>query len=299
MRIVFMGTPEFARTALDALVAAGHQVIAIYTQPPRRANRGRVTPAPVHVRGDELGIPVYTPVSLREEAEQKRFAALDADVAVVAAYGLLLPQAVLDAPRLGCINIHASLLPRWRGAAPVQRAILAGDTETGVTIMQMERGLDTGPMLAVRALPVGEQTSGELTGALARLGAELLLETLEKLDRTRAQPQPETGVTYAHKIDKAEARIDWQARAVDVLRLVRAMQPAPGAWFLVEGDRAKLIAAEIAGGAGAPGEILADGLIACGDGAIRPLKVQPAGKPVMAAADWWRGRRLAPGARVE
>ncbi|MFA7441190.1 MAG: methionyl-tRNA formyltransferase [Sphingomonadaceae bacterium] len=297
MRIAFMGTPEFARTALDALVAAGHQVVAIYTQPPRRANRGRVTPTPVHVRGDELGIPVYTPVSLKGETEQQAFAALDVDVAVVAAYGLLLPQAVLDAPRLGCINIHASLLPRWRGAAPVQRAILAGDAETGVTIMQMERGLDTGPMLAVKTLPVGERTAGELTEALARLGAGLLLDVLA--DLPDPQPQPDVGVTYAHKIDKAEARIDWNAPAADVLRLVRAMQPSPGAWYLAEGERVKLIAAELAEGEGAPGTVLSDGAIACGEGAIRPVRVQPAGKPVMAAPDWWRGRRLETGAMVE
>jgi methionyl-tRNA formyltransferase len=297
MRIAFMGTPDFARVALDALVTAGHQVAAVYTQPPRPANRGKLTPSPVHIRADELGLPVRTPERLRESADQAAFAALDLDVAVVAAYGLLLPQPILDAPRLGCLNIHASLLPRWRGAAPIQRAILAGDTETGVTIMQMEKGLDTGPMLKVGRLPILRQTTGELTAALADLGARLMVETLAALPLT-ATVQPEDGVTYAHKIDKAEARIDWAQPALHLDRLVRAMQPSPGAWFESAGGRVKLIAAEPADGTGQPGTLLLDGCVATGDGALRLLTVQPEGKPRMPAADWLRGRRLDPGARL-
>jgi methionyl-tRNA formyltransferase len=295
MRIAFMGTPDFARVALDALVEAGHDIAAVYTQPPRPANRGRLTPSPVHLRAEALGLPVRTPERLREPADQAAFAELGLDVAVVAAYGLLLPQAVLDAPRLGCLNIHASLLPRWRGAAPIQRAILAGDTETGVTIMQMEKGLDTGPMLKVGACPIGRETAGDLTAKLAELGARLMVETLAALP-CAATPQPDAGVTYAHKIDKAEARIDWAQPARHLDRLVRAMQPSPGAWFDSAGQRVKLIAAEPADGAGTPGTLLADTLVAAGAGALRLLTVQPEGKPRMAAEDWLRGRRLDPGA---
>ncbi len=289
-----MGTPDFARVALDALVAGGHEVAAVYTQPPRPANRGRLTPSPVHLRADELGLPVRTPERLKDPADQAAFAALGLDVAVVAAYGLLLPQPVLDAPRLGCLNIHASLLPRWRGAAPVQRAILAGDPETGVTIMQMEKGLDTGPMLKVGSLPITRQTAGELTSQLADLGARLMVETLAALP-SPATPQPEDGVTYAHKIDKAEARIEWAQPALRLDRLVRAMQPSPGAWFDSGGTRVKLIAAEPADGFGAPGTLLADDRVATADGALRLVTVQPEGKPRMPAADWLRGRRILPG----
>jgi methionyl-tRNA formyltransferase len=276
-------------------VEAGHEVAAVYTQPPRPANRGRLTPSPVHLRADELGLPVRTPERLKDPADQAAFADLDLDVAVVAAYGLLLPQPVLEAPRLGCLNIHASLLPRWRGAAPIQRALLAGDTDTGVTIMQMEKGLDTGPMLKVGRLPIGRETAGELTAALADLGARLMVETLGMLPLP-ATAQPDDGVTYAHKIDKAEARIDWSQPALHLDRLVRAMQPSPGAWFESGGQRVKLIAAEPAEGSGEPGTLLADGCVATGDAALRLLTVQPEGKPKMAAADWLRGRRLDPGA---
>jgi methionyl-tRNA formyltransferase len=298
MRLAFMGTPDFAVTALDALAAAGHEIAAVYTQPPRPANRGRLTPSPVHRRAEALGLPVRTPERLKGEAEQAEFAALDLDVAVVAAYGLLLPQPILSAPRLGCLNIHASLLPRWRGAAPVQRAILAGDNETGVTIMQMERGLDTGPMLAEARVPVGEATAGELTATLADLGAGLLIKVLAQLPGLAAVAQPEEGVTYAHKIDKAEARLDWRDDAAALLRRVRAMQPSPGAWFEAEGQRVKLIAAESAPATGEPGALLPGGLIATGAGSLRPLVVQPEGKPRMQADAWWRGRRLVPGDRL-
>ncbi len=295
MRLAFMGTPDFAVSALDALHAAGHEIAAVYTQPPRPANRGRLTPSPVQLRAEALGLEVRTPEKLRSDDEKAAFAALDLDAAVVAAYGLLLPQAVLDAPRLGCLNIHASLLPRWRGAAPIQRAILAGDRETGVTIMQMERGLDTGPVLAMESLPVSRKTTGELTSELAALGARMMVEVLEKLPGVVAIPQPEDGVVYAHKIDKAEARIDWALSADGIDRLVRAMQPSPGAWFESGGSRVKLIAAEPVPGTGAPGTLIGADTLATGEGALRLITVQPEGKPKMAAADWLRGRRLSPG----
>lgn len=294
MRIAFMGTPDFARVALDALVVAGHEVAAVYTRPPRPANRGRLTPSPVHLRAEQLGLAVRTPERLRAAEDQAAFAALDLEVAVVAAYGLLLPQPILDAPRHGCLNIHGSLLPRWRGAAPVQRAILAGDWETGVTIMQMEKGLDTGPMLRTGTLAIGRKTAGELMAALAELGARLMVETLGLLPQ-KGTPQPAEGVTYAPKIDKAEARIDWARPARDLDRLVRAMQPSPGAWFDSGGARVKLIVAEPADGAGPPGTLLPGDCVATGAGALCLLAVQPEGRPRMAAADWLRGRRLLPG----
>lgn len=301
MKIVFMGTPDFAVPALRALVAAGHQVLAAYTQPPRPGGRRgkELTPTPVHRAAEELGIPVRHPLSLKGADEQAAFAALDADIAVVAAYGLILPRAVLDAPRHGCLNIHASLLPRWRGAAPIHRAILAGDSKTGVTIMQMEAGLDTGPMLAKVTTPVDSKTTGELTEQLAASGAELMAAVLADLTRYPPQVQPEEGVTYAHKIDKAETRIDWNQPAQQVERQVRAFAPAPGAWFEFEGERCKVLAAQLAEGQGAPGTVLDDALtIACGDGAIRPTLVQRAGRPAMATQDLLRGWAIAPGAQL-
>ena len=301
MKIVFMGTPDFAVPALRALVAAGHQVLAAYTQPPRPGGRRgkELTPTPVHRAAEELGIPVRHPLSLKGADEQAAFAALDADIAVVAAYGLILPRAVLDAPRHGCLNIHASLLPRWRGAAPIHRAILAGDRETGVTIMQMEAGLDTGPMLAKVTTPVDGKTTGELTEELAASGAELMVAVLAELPKYPPQVQPEEGVTYAHKIDKAETRIDWNQPAQQVERQVRAFAPAPGAWFEFEGERCKVLAAQLAEGQGAPGTVLDDALtIACGDGAIRPTLVQRAGRPAMATQDLLRGWAIAPGAQL-
>ncbi len=298
MRLAFMGTPDFAVTALDALVTAGHRVAAVYTQPPRPGNRGRLTPSPVQLRAEALGLEVRSPMNFRDEAERAAFAALDLEVAVVAAYGLILPTPVLEAPTLGCLNIHASLLPRWRGAAPVQRAILAGDTDTGVTIMQMEKGLDPGPMLAMARVPVGSATAGELTVALAEVGAALLLDVLARLPEVSSVPQSEAGVTYAHKIDKAEARIDWSEEAAAIVRRVRAMQPSPGAWFTGGGLRVKLIAAEATAGEGPAGTVLAEGAIVSGRGAVRPLVVQPEGKGPMPADAWWRGRRLVPGDRL-
>ena len=242
MRVIFMGTPDFAVPSLDALVAAGHHIVAAYTQPPRRAGRGKaVSPSPVHRRADALGIAVRHPERLRDPVDQYAFAALGADVAVVAAYGLILPQPILEAPRLGCINVHASLLPRWRGAAPIHRAILAGDNLTGVTIMQMAAGLDTGDMLARAVTSIDRKTAGELTAELAQAGAGLLVQTLAS--PPPAVPQPESGVTYAAKIDKAEARIDFSAGAEAVARQVRAFAPAPGAWFEHGGERIRVLEA--------------------------------------------------------
>ncbi|HET8533949.1 MAG TPA: methionyl-tRNA formyltransferase [Sphingomicrobium sp.] len=290
MRIVFMGSPDFAVPSLDALVGAGHEVICVYTQPPRPAGRGKgEQKTAVHKRAEEMGIEIRSPRTLRDPQEQARFAALDSDLAVVAAYGLILPKPVLEAPSGGCINVHASLLPRWRGAAPIQRAILAGDEVTGVTIMRMEEGLDTGPMLLKRQTPVDRKTAGALTRELAELGAEALLEWLGK--PTPPLPQPEDGVTYASKIDKAEARIDWSKSAGEIERQVRAFAPGPGAWFEASGERVKLLEADCGTDAsGKPGEVLNNCLcIACGSGYIRPLKVQRAGRGVMTPGELLRG----------
>lgn len=297
MRIIFMGTPDFAVPTLNALVAAGHTVVAAYSQPPRAAGRGKkLQPSAVQLAAEAFGIEVRTPVSLKDADEQAAFAALGADVAVVAAYGLILPQAVLDAPRLGCLNVHGSLLPRWRGAAPVQRAILAGDALTGVTIMQMERGLDTGPMLATVETAVDGKTAGELTTELAQKGAALMVRVLADLSACPAQVQSEEGVTYAHKIEKAESRLDFTQPAVDVERQVRAFAPAPGAFFELEGERYRVLAAELAEGAGVPGVTLDDALrVACGAGAVRLAVIQRAGRPAMDAASLLRGRAIGPG----
>jgi len=297
MRIVFMGTPDFAVPTLRALAAAGHAVVAAYSQPPRAAGRGKqLQPSAVHRAAETLGIPVRTPVSLRGAEEQAAFAALEADVAVVAAYGLILPQAVLAAPRLGCLNVHGSLLPRWRGAAPVQRAILAGDALTGITIMQMERGLDTGPMLATVETPVAGKTAGELTTELSEKGAALMVAVLADLSSHPPVVQPEEGVTYAHKIEKAESRLDFTRSAVDVERQVRAFAPAPGAFFELDGERYRVLAADVTTGSGAPGTTLDDMLtIACGEGAIRPTLIQRAGKPAMDTAALLRGRAIPAG----
>lgn len=301
MRIIFMGTPDFAVPALVALVEAGHEVVAAYTQPPRPGGRrGReLTPSPVQREAEARGIEVRYPSSLKGAEEQAALAALDADIAVVAAYGLILPQAVLDAPRLGCINIHASILPRWRGAAPVQRAILAGDPTTGVTIMQMEAGLDTGPMLATLRTLIDRKTAGELTQELAQRGSQLLVGTLRDLAHHRKVAQPEDGVTYAKKIDKAEARLDFTQGAEQVERQVRAFAPLPGAFFELEGERFKVLSAEIVEAAGEPGVVLDDTLtIACASSAIRPSIVQRAGRPAMTTGDLLRGRPIAAGARL-
>ncbi|MFM7378348.1 MAG: methionyl-tRNA formyltransferase [Erythrobacter sp.] len=295
MRIIFMGTPEFAVPALRALHEAGHEVVCVYTQPPRPAGRGKkLMPSPVQIEAERLGVPVRSPVSLRNAEAQGEFAALDADVAVVAAYGLILPQPVLDAPRHGCLNIHASLLPRWRGAAPIHRAVMAGDAETGVTIMQMEAGLDTGPMLHKIAVPVGRKTTGELFGELGDVGAAAMVEVLADLTAFPPEPQDDAAAIYAPKIDKAEARIIWSQDAAAIERLVRGLAPFPGAWFELGEERVKLLLAEAVERAGAPGTVLDDDFtIACGTGAIRPLMLQRAGKPVLERAEFLRGRAVA------
>jgi methionyl-tRNA formyltransferase len=301
MRIIFMGTPDFAVPTLNALVDAGHDIAAVYSQPPRPAGRGKASrPGPVHLRAEELGLAVRHPASLRGEAEQAEFAAFGADVAIVAAYGLILPRPILEAPAHGCINVHASLLPRWRGAAPVQRAILAGDAETGVTIMQMEAGLDTGPMRAVEATICAGKTAGALTDELARLGANLLVAVLADLPGHPPIAQPEDGVTYAAKIDKAESRIDFSAGPEAAERQIRAFNPMPGAWTELSGERLKLLAAQIETSPGEPGVVLDDGLlIGCGTtGSIRPTLVQRAGKGAMATADLLRGFPVPAGSRL-
>lgn len=301
MRIIFMGTPDFAVPTLVALAEAGHEIACVYTQPPRPGGRRgkELTPSPVQRAAQGRGFAVRHPVSLRDPAIQAEFAALGAEVAVVAAYGLILPQPVLDAPRHGCLNVHGSLLPRWRGAAPVQRAILAGDAETGVGIMRMERGLDTGPVLLEGRTPIDHKTAGMLTDELAALGAALMVRVLADLAAFPEVPQPEAGVTYAHKIEKAEARLDFTAPAAQVERQVRAFNPAPGAFFEFDGERYKVLTAEVAGGSGEPGAVLDDGLtIACGSEALRPTLVQRAGRPAMAVADLLRGKAIPAGTRL-
>jgi methionyl-tRNA formyltransferase len=296
-----MGSPNFAVPSLDALVEAGHEVVAVYSQPPRPAGRGKgERKTAVHARADALGIAVRTPRTLRAEEEQARFRGLHADLAIVAAYGLILPRPILEAPKDGCINVHASLLPRWRGAAPIQRAILAGDEVSGVTIMRMEQGLDTGPMLLKRELDIRGKNAGQVTEELAELGAAALIEWLEH--PTPPLPQPEEGVTYASKIDKAETRVDWSQPAEQIERQVRAFAPQPGAWFEANGERIKLLEATKADlplrsneqrdsrFRGNDGLVLDDALlIACGDGAIRPTLVQRAGRAPMSAEDLLRG----------
>ncbi len=294
MKIVFMGTPDFSVPALDALVAAGHEILCVYTQPPRPAGRGKKDrPSPVRTRAEALGLPVRHPKSLRSEEAQAEFAALGADIAVVVAYGLILPQPILDAPRLGCLNIHASLLPRWRGAAPIHRAVMAGDRETGVCIMQMEAGLDTGPVLLRRATAIGEtETTGDLHDRLAGVGAEMIVETLARLPDLTPGPQPETGVTYADKIDKAEARIDWSRPANEVAHHINGLSPFPGAWTEIDGERLKLLRAEPTDANAPPGTHLGGFRIACGSGAVRILVAQRQGKRPMTTEDLLRGLKL-------
>ena len=291
MRIAFMGTPDFAVPTLDALHGAGHDIAAVYTQPPRRAGRGKaVQPSPVQKRAETLGLDVRSPLTLRDADEQAAFAVLGLDVAVVAAYGLILPVPVLEAPKLGCLNVHGSLLPRWRGAAPVQRAILAGDDETGVGIMQMEKGLDTGPVRLEGRTPIDGKTAGALTAELAALGARLMVEVLARPEAYPARAQPEDGITYAAKIEKAEAKIDFTQAAGHVERQVRAFNPMPGAFFEFGGERIQILAAAIEDGPGRPGEVIDDALrIACAEGAIRPLLVKRAGRGAMPTPELLRG----------
>ncbi|MET0370932.1 MAG: methionyl-tRNA formyltransferase [Sphingobium sp.] len=301
MRIVYMGTPDFAVPALKALADAGHEILAVYSQPPRPAGRGKaLRPSPVQAQAEAMGVDVRTPASLKEPEAQAAFAALHADIAVVAAYGLILPRPILDAPAQGCVNIHASLLPRWRGAAPIQRAILAGDNVTGVTIMDMEAGLDTGPMRAKAVTPIEVKTAGALTTELALAGAALIVEVLDDFSLHPPMPQPEDGITYAAKIDKAEALIDFAVDAHQVERQVRAFNPAPGAWFGYAGERFRVLAAHVEHGQGEPGTLLDDSLlIACGHGALRPSLIQRAGKAAMQPGELLRGFDMPAGRRVD
>ena len=295
-----MGTPDFAVPTLEALHAAGHEIVAVYTQPPRPAGRGKADrPSPVQRRAEALGLTVRSPRSLKGEEEQAAFAALESDVVVVAAYGLILPQPILDAPIWECLNVHASLLPRWRGAAPVQRAILAGDEETVVTIMAMEAGLDTGDMLAIERTRIDRKTAGELTAELAQTGARMMTEVLADPGAFLAEPQPDQGVTYAAKIDKSEARIDFTQPAIEVERQIRAFAPAPGAWFEHAGERVRILEADAMDFQGPAGTVLDDQLtIACASGAIRPTTVQRAGRGVMTAAELLRGFAIPTGTSV-
>jgi methionyl-tRNA formyltransferase len=301
MRLIFMGTPDFSVPVLDALVDAGHEIAAVYCQPPRPAGRGKKDrPTPVHARAEALGLEVRHPVSLKSPEEQAAFAALNADVAVVVAYGLLLPQAILDAPAHGCLNIHASLLPRWRGAAPIHRAIMSGDAKTGICIMQMEAGLDTGPVLMRQATPIERgETTAQLHDRLSTMGAALITEALTQLPDLTPQPQPEEGVTYASKVDKSEARIDWSRPAVEVDRQIRGLSPFPGAWTEMEGARLKLLASRVAEGQGTPGEVLTPELrVACGQGAVELLRLQRAGKGAQDRKSFLRGWPIPVGTRL-
>lgn len=298
-----MGTPPFAVPTLAAVVAAGHRVRAVYTQPPRPAGRGhKEQRSAVHEKALELGLDVRTPATLKDEAEQQAFAALQPDAAVVVAYGLILPKPILAAPRLGCFNLHGSILPRWRGAAPIERAILAGDTETGVAVMRMEAGLDTGPVLLEARVPIGPRdTAVQLRERLAEIGAQLMVRALDDLAAGRAveRPQAAEGVTYAKKIEKGEGAIDWRRPAVEIDRMVRALSPFPGVTFEHAGQRLKVHAAEISEGQGEPGTVLDDkGTIACGEGAIRLLEVQRPGARALPIEEFLRGFKLPKGTRL-
>jgi methionyl-tRNA formyltransferase len=309
LKLVFMGTPDFSVPALEAIAAAGHDVIAVYSQPPRPSGRGLVErPSPVHAKAEALGIPVRTPRSLKSPEEQQALADLGADAAVVIAYGLLLPSAALAAPRLGCFNVHASELPRWRGAAPIQRAIMAGDQRTAVMVMRMEEGLDTGPVALSEFVPIGpDTTAGELHDKLSERGAALIVDALAKLEAGALEtvPQPENGVTYAAKIDKKEGQIDFSKPAAEVHNHVRGLSPFPGAWLEAtppggKPERIKVLrTARVESGSGQPGEVIDDKLsIACGNGAIRLVEVQRAGKRAMSADEFQRGFSMPRGTRL-
>ncbi len=303
LRLVFMGTPDFAVPTLLELAAAGHEIAAVYTRAAKPAGRGmdlQITPIECEAR--RLSIPVFTPRTLKDDAAQARFRALQADAAVVVAYGLILPKPILEAPRLGCFNVHASLLPRWRGAAPINRAIMAGDTETGITIMQMDEGLDTGAMALAERVPIGpDDTAGDLHDVLARLGAGLMVRTLAAAERgaLTLMPQSEQAVTYAEKTSKSETRIDWSPPAATVHNHIRGLSPWPGAWFEHEGVRVKALRSTLAQGSGAAGTVLDDQLtVACGDGAVRLISLQRAGKQPMSADEFLRGARIGRGTRL-
>lgn len=294
MRMIFMGTPDFSVPVLDALVDAGHDIAAVYSQPPRPAGRGKKDrPSPVQARAEELGLTIRHPVSLKGGAEQAEFAAFNADIAVVVAYGLILPQVILDAPTHGCLNIHASLLPRWRGAAPIHRAIMAGDAQTGVCIMQMEAGLDTGPVLLRETLNIGtEETTGQLHDRLSQLGSASIVQAIADYGTLPPQIQSEVGITYASKIDKAEARVDWTKPATEVDRQIRGLSPFPGAWCMVGDERVKLLGSRLADGSGKAGQVLFGFTIACGTGAVEITTAQRAGKRAMPAMQTLQGLDL-------
>ena len=302
LRLAFMGTPDFAVPTLAELIVQGHDIAAVYSQPPRPKGRGMaLEKGAVHQFAESAHLPVRTPLSLKGAQEQAEFAALDLDAAIVVAYGLLLPKPILDAPRMGCFNLHGSLLPRWRGAAPIQRAVMAGDAETGVMVMRMDEGLDTGPVLMAERVKVGRKTAGELTSELSRLGADLMVRALGALERGAVTPQPQAadGVTYAKKILKDEARIDWTKSAAEIDGLVRGLSPFPGAFTEAGGERLKILVAEPASGSGKPGEVIGDDLtIACGEGALKLLKVQRAGKSAMTAAELLKGFALPRGTQL-
>lgn len=303
LKIVFMGSPDFAVPALAALLDAGHEIVCVYTQPPRPAGRGRnLRPTPVHAFAEARGLAVRTPKSLKGAEAQAEFAALEPDLAAVVAYGLILPKAVLDAPRFGAINLHGSLLPRWRGAAPIQRALMAGDTQTGVQAMRMEEGLDTGPVLLSETVPIrDDDDAGALHDRMAQAGAPLLARAVALIEKGEARftPQSADGVTYAHKITPAETRIDWTLPAREIDLKIRGLEPFPGAWFEFQGARIKALGSRREAGSGAPGAVLDDALlIACGDGAVRLTRVQREGKGPMAAADFLRGTPIAKGSTV-
>ncbi|SMF41051.1 methionyl-tRNA formyltransferase [Xaviernesmea oryzae] len=308
LRIIFMGTPEFSVPTLHGLKHAGHDIVAVYTQPPRPGGRRGLdlVKSPVHQAAELLGIPVFTPVNFKAEEDRERFRALNADVAVVVAYGLLLPEAILTGTRLGCYNGHASLLPRWRGAAPIQRAIMAGDKKTGMMVMRMEKGLDTGPVALTREVEIGENmTAGELHDKLMQVGARAMAEAMDKLeaDDLPLTPQPEEGVLYAAKIDKGETRVDFLKPARDVHNHIRGLSPFPGAWFEVEingrPERVKVLSSELGEGSGEAGKVLDDALtVACGEGAVRLLKLQKAGGKPLAAAEFLRGTPIPAGTRL-
>ena len=302
LRLAFMGTPDFAVPTLAELIAQGHDIAAVYSQPPRPKGRGMVLePGAVHRFADSAKLAVRTPLSLKSAEEQAAFAALELDAAIVVAYGLLLPKAILDAPKLGCFNLHGSLLPRWRGAAPIQRAVMAGDVETGVMVMQMDEGLDTGAVLMAERVTIGRKTSGELTTELSRLGADLMVRSLGALARGGVTPQPqsEDGVTYAKKILKDEARIDWSRSAREIDAHIRGLAPFPGAWTQANGERLKILYADPVDGSGKPGMVLDDApVVACGDGALKLARVQRAGKSVMTAAELLKGFALPRGTQL-
>jgi methionyl-tRNA formyltransferase len=301
MKVIFMGSPDFSVPVLDALVEAGHEIACVYCQPPRPAGRGKKErPTPVQARAEELGLPVRHPVNFKDPADVAAFEALQAEIAVVVAYGLLLPQSILDAPEHGCLNIHASLLPRWRGAAPIHRAILEGDDKTGVCIMQMEAGLDTGPVLLRQETDItAEDTTALLHDRLSEMGADAITVALDSLEQLVPEPQPDAGVTYAKKIDKAEAKIDWTRPAAEIDRQIRGLSPFPGAWAMLNGERIKFHMSRVTEGDAAPGEVIGAFTIACGEGAVEILTAQREGKRAMPVTEILKGLDLPQGSRFE